>query len=238
MNSDSRDRVLQKIREAASALPPAAPPAEAGPAERGRLFPRGMQKDELVALFLERAESSGARVHVARSLESLKSALGAIIPPEAAMAVACCPSFLERLGAGPADLVPEGRRTIKTAGEHDAKEAGKTAREGEADLFTINTAVTDADCAVAETGSIVLLARKDRARLASLVAKKHIALVRPDQIVPDLIDWAKHPAGEASASLAGAMTVITGPSKTADIEIKLVIGVHGPAELHLVVLDF
>ena len=105
------------------------------------------------------------------------------------------------------------------------------------DLFRIDAAITDVDLAVAETGSIVLGASEACRRMISLVPLIHIAVLRPDQIVADLIDWAGSlPVADAAAA-PGGLTLISGPSKTADIEIKLVTGVHGPGELHLVVID-
>jgi L-lactate dehydrogenase complex protein LldG len=238
MDSTPKDAVLQRIREAARTFPQEKKLAKADAADRGRLIPRDMTRHDLVELFAERAESSGAQVHVVKSPEALEKTIGRIVPPKAAIAVSFTPEFEEALGAGPEDLLPEGCRIIETAGDTTGNIAGEAGDEDKEGLFTAAAAVTDADLAVAETGSIVIFARANQARLVSLVAEKHIALVRPDQIFPDLLDWAEKTAAEESAVLPNGMTMITGPSKTADIEIKLVVGVHGPAELHLIVLDY
>lgn len=95
-------------------------------------------------------------------------------------------------------------------------------------LFDLDGAITGVDLAIAETGSIVLNAGQEMVRYSSLTSLTHIAIIKPGQIVPDLLDWASH--------MSGNQTLITGPSKTADIEIKLVIGVHGPERLCVIEL--
>lgn len=83
------------------------------------------------------------------------------------------------------------------------------------------------DLAVAETGSIVLSAGPGRARLASLASVHHIALVPCSSIVATM----EEAFGRLSARTS---VIITGPSRTADIEGVLVRGVHGPRELWVV----
>lgn len=97
------------------------------------------------------------------------------------------------------------------------------------DLWERETGVTDADFAIAETGTLVIHNRPGRERLASLVPPKHIAIVREDGIVPRLEDAISDETDRSSVW-------ITGPSRTADIEGVLVRGVHGPGELTVVVL--
>jgi L-lactate dehydrogenase complex protein LldG len=67
----------------------------------------------------------------------------------------------------------------------------------------------------------------------------HVAIVRPQQILPGLSDLFPLLQGESNGlrNLSSAITFITGPSRTADIELKLVVGVHGPQELHVLMLD-
>ncbi|HZN40001.1 MAG TPA: lactate utilization protein [Planctomycetota bacterium] len=100
------------------------------------------------------------------------------------------------------------------------------------ELFTADLGVTAAQWAIAETGTLVLVGDEERHRLASLLPPVHIALLPHSRILGNL--------GEALKTLARplspAVTFITGPSRTADIELQLVIGVHGPRELHVVVV--
>jgi L-lactate dehydrogenase complex protein LldG len=100
--------------------------------------------------------------------------------------------------------------------------------------------VSGVDYALADTGTLVLLARKGQARSISLLPPVHIAVMKPEQVLSGLSDLFPLLRGEAEAEgrdLSSAITFITGPSRTADIELTLVVGVHGPQQLHVVLLD-
>ena len=98
--------------------------------------------------------------------------------------------------------------------------------------------VTGVDYAVAETGSAVIVARPGVARLASLLPPVHVAVVTSGQVLPGLDelfvlrrrDLLRHPGRDY-------MNVISGPSRSADIEYTLVTGVHGPGEVHVVLVQ-
>ncbi len=94
--------------------------------------------------------------------------------------------------------------------------------------------ITGADYALADTGTLVMLASAQDARLISLLPPVHIAIVRRERLLTgldELLSILPHPAEQTSS-----MVLITGPSRTADIEQILVRGVHGPGEIHVVVL--
>ena len=108
-----------------------------------------------------------------------------------------------------------------------------------AQIIESGLGVTGADYAVAETGSVVIVPRKGLSRLVSLVPPVHLAIVRAEDIVESLDEvfllrrQAYHQNG---GDMGSYLNFITGPSRTADIEMKLVVGVHGPREVHLVLL--
>jgi L-lactate dehydrogenase complex protein LldG len=101
------------------------------------------------------------------------------------------------------------------------------------EVFEIDVGITTAQAAIAETGTLVLDSARERHRLVSLVPPVHIAIVDASSIFQTL--------GEALAfvhqneNISPAITFITGPSRTADIELTLAIGVHGPRELFVIV---
>ena len=102
-------------------------------------------------------------------------------------------------------------------------------------LFTCDVGITSAQLAIAETGTLVLDASKEQHRLASLLPPVHIAIISSSQICLTL--------GEALAAIhangseiSSTVTFITGPSRTADIELTLAIGVHGPQKLYVLVI--
>jgi L-lactate dehydrogenase complex protein LldG len=98
--------------------------------------------------------------------------------------------------------------------------------------FAADAGISGVDYLIAETGSLVLLTRPEQPRSLSLLPPLHIAVARREQILDDLFDLFEKPLN--GAALPACVSIITGPSKTGDIELKLVTGVHGPGEVHVV----
>ncbi|MBI4557508.1 MAG: lactate utilization protein [Candidatus Hydrogenedentes bacterium] len=101
-----------------------------------------------------------------------------------------------------------------------------------------NCGITSADFAIAETGTLVETTTDDTVRLVSALPRVHIALLRAEDIVPTLESAASR-LREAFQRHNGAcaVTFISGPSRTGDIEMKLVLGVHGPEAAHAIIID-
>jgi L-lactate dehydrogenase complex protein LldG len=106
-----------------------------------------------------------------------------------------------------------------------------------AELFACDTGVTGAQWAIAETGTLVLESAKERHRLASLVPPIHIAVIEASRIRQTMAEVLQALNEHGGEGLSRTVTFITGPSRTSDIELTLAIGVHGPAELHVIVID-
>lgn len=100
------------------------------------------------------------------------------------------------------------------------------------EIFHFDVGVSTAQAAIAETGTLVLDSAVERHRLVSLVPPVHIAVVKASSIVETLSDAL---ALLQKKEISPAITFITGPSRTADIELTLAIGVHGPQELYVIV---
>lgn len=98
------------------------------------------------------------------------------------------------------------------------------------------TGLTWASWGVAESGTIVVDSASEQLRLASMLSEMHVALLPAGHIRPDLFALER----ELSATLASAggyLAFITGPSRTADIELVLTLGAHGPRHLHILLLE-
>lgn len=141
----------------------------------------------------------------------------------------CVPSELEATVAsavaGQGVVVPAGLGlTVSGAVVDDGLSA--------ADLDDLDVVVTAARVAIAETGTIVLDHAADQGRRAiSLVPDVHVCVVRADQVLADV------PDAIALLDPTRALTWISGPSATSDIELDRVEGVHGPRTLHVVLVD-
>jgi len=100
--------------------------------------------------------------------------------------------------------------------------------------------ISGVDAGIAESGSLLLRHGPGRPRLASLLAPYHIAVLRSGQIVRGLGDalaQARARHGSDIFTDTSNLTLITGPSRTADIEMTLSLGIHGPQEIHVVLVE-
>jgi L-lactate utilization protein LutC len=120
-----------------------------------------------------------------------------------------------------ASLVEEFVRNAEAVGCH--------VHRGEAPALE-DAGVSTAVYALADTGSVVLAASPDEPRAASLLPAVHVTLVAEDRILPGLAELFEALAGD----LPSALAIVTGPSRSGDIEQKFLVGVHGPGEVHVV----
>ena len=98
--------------------------------------------------------------------------------------------------------------------------------------------ITGAQAALADSGTLVLQNLPGQPALMSLLPEVHVALLRANDIYPDLPGYLAalaDPAGTVSAS--SNLVFITGPSRTGDIELSLTIGVHGPGKIIVILWD-
>ena len=102
-----------------------------------------------------------------------------------------------------------------------------------ADVFSFDIGISGAQAGIAETGTLLLDSSSERHRLVSLVPPVHIAILDASHIVTTLGDALSLMRQDEQVS--PIVTLVTGPSRTADIELTLAIGVHGPQELYVVI---
>lgn len=192
--------------------------------ERGDLGYQGAG-DNPVAAFCTAFETAGGRTHVV---------------PDDATARLKVFDLLASLGAHKV-LVGSGptidRLDLAAALRRDGREvvpvADLTATTAKEPFFAADVGVTGVDHLIAETGSLVVATSPRSPRSESLLPPVHIAVADRAQLVPDLFDL--FPA--QGRAMPACLTLITGPSKTGDIELRLVTGVHGPGEVHVVLID-
>jgi len=100
-----------------------------------------------------------------------------------------------------------------------------------------DVAITGCECLVARTGSIVLSSASASGRVASVYAPVHICIAYTSQMVYDIRDALLMIREKYRDEIPSLITFATGPSRTADIEKTLVVGVHGPKEVFIFLVE-
>lgn len=209
----SRDHILHKVRTAigrsAGQEPDPPPPVLLAVPEIGI--------ERRIEMFREALEKLSGSAYVAASLEEARTQVAHLV--EGKTAVASGAAFLRECGITSLPGVVSG-----FAGGEELRRACTTADAG----------ITSADYALADTGSLVSLSSPDEARLVSLLPPVHVAVVPRERLLTgldELFTILPDPAAQTAS-----MVIITGPSRTADIEQILVRGVHGPGQVHVVLV--
>lgn len=210
--TEARAEILRRVRAALGNDPasmPTAPPARAAIVDE-------RPREELVAHFVVTCADYRATVERCAPAE-VGAKVGSALS-DAGVGRVVIPPGLERdwLGVSTAEVVVDDELST-------------------ADLNACDAVVSAASVAIAETGTIVLDHTPDQGRRAlTLVPDVHVCVVREDQVVPGVAAAirALRPAIDAHR----ALTWISGPSATSDIELDRVEGVHGPRNLHVLVV--
>ncbi|MCY4022385.1 MAG: lactate utilization protein [Anaerolineaceae bacterium] len=222
--SEAREQILGRLREARDGLPDAPPPPE--------------QYQPVSKLDDESAE--GLLTRFRTELEGLQGEVYVVADEQAALEVV--QSLLAESGARHAltwdwphiplpglamALADAGVETLQAT--PDNREACEAAEAG----------ISGADAAIAATGSLVVSTAPGMGRLATLLPPQHIVLLWQEQLLPSLEAWVAQQRADDLAHLGtrSNLCIITGPSRTADIEKNLVLGVHGPGRLQVVVVQ-
>ncbi|NQT55333.1 MAG: lactate utilization protein [Desulfobacteraceae bacterium] len=195
------------------------------------------QSESLSRSFQKECELLSVKVHVVSAFDEACHFLSSILKETMAKRVIKWDSPLlirlkiDRLldSLGVQDMLPADKIPIKEANRKDF-----VMPESKADL-----GISGADYGLADSGTLVLRARPDQDRATSLLPPIHVAIIESEYILPGLDDLITRLLldFEEKGDLNSCLTLITGPSKTADIEMNLVHGVHGPKELHVILLD-
>jgi L-lactate dehydrogenase complex protein LldG len=215
----SRDRILAKLRANRPPFPDAPP--------RPEQFRQVTHADpaDLLARFKAELERLTGKVHLCRDEAEAIGMISLIIGTERRIMVwraLPLPGLEAALMASGVEIVrPQVR--------------GEDRRAALLELEPIRVGLTGADAAFASTGTMVMITNAAQGRLPSLLPPVHIAVLRKERLFPTLEAWM---GAEGRTALAGSnsITFITGPSRTGDIEMMIVLGVHGPGQVHVVVV--
>ncbi len=101
----------------------------------------------------------------------------------------------------------------------------------------IHTSLTLVDWGIAETGTLALNSTSEDVRIATMLAETHVAVLPASKIIPDSAAFEDKLNAILKKDASSYFAFITGASRTADIERVLAIGVHGPQELHILIIE-
>ena len=227
--ANGREQILGRIRQALQVpAPPRHAPAQSPPTERfarslpvirqetrAWLPPVGETWDEQIILFAAQCDDLRAVFYLCVDREDLRARL-------AALAAEC---NWQRLAAHPGDLTDFcvsslALPTVLTERGYDI-----------ASLEQCDAALTQCDALVAQTGSVLVTSRSAGGRTLSALTPHHVVLATREQLVPDLTAAFALLSERYGEDYPSLMSVITGPSRTGDIERILVLGAHGPKRL-------
>lgn len=180
-------------------------------------------EDDVLAMFAQRAAGLGMQVHQA-PLSAAASRVVGVLSQTGARRVG--------ISIGRLDQTLALDQTLR---QHGLEIVDWQSSPGLDTQFDLDAGVTDVQAALAETGALVCTSGPDRSRGLSLIPPVHVALVRRSDILPDMIDYWQQ-VGSSPADLPSSTVFIAGPSKTADIEGELVVGVHGPGQVHIILM--
>lgn len=224
----SRESFLARVRSAAAA----------GRAHRVHLHPGLPERvgycgagDDPIGRLIDEVNAVGGHAHRAADLVEARDILANLLALYAPRTALCWRHpLLERLG------LAEVLSTHQVALLDHESLFPLAQTEQRQKMFAAEIGISSVSLAIAETGTLALASRPGQERLVSLLPPVHVAIVEASQIVPDLFDFFDRLESEGLQNLPSNLVLVTGPSKTGDIELTLTTGVHGPGKWHVIVL--
>jgi L-lactate dehydrogenase complex protein LldG len=179
----------------------------------------------LLDRWVERAEACSIKVHRSPpDVAAVQAAINDCLMPHAVTrCILNAHEFEESLGLR-AYLAGRGIAIVQW-GEPHCREAS----------FSCEASITDCRAGLADTGGILVWSDASFGRSSTLVIPIHLVLLPVSRILPDLVDGLR--LAHSQKAFPSNIVVINGPSKTADIEMNLITGVHGPKFLHVILIN-
>jgi L-lactate dehydrogenase complex protein LldG len=213
--SDARLEILARVRSALRDVPEGERPADVAVA-RDYLRTGRRAAPELLDLLEERLRDYGATVHRTGATEV------------AATVADACRALGLRRAAVPPELPGEWRGGVEAV-----EDRGLSPRS----LDEVDGALTGCAVAIASTGTLVLDGQGPSGRrLLTLVPDNHVCVVLAEQVV-ESVPEALERVAPAVRSQRAPVTLVSGPSASSDIELARVAGVHGPRNLHVLIVE-
>ena len=237
MNSNSREEILKRIRRGLHRLAIVrrkdeniSPSSSSYKESQQKLEKLHKEMDErrllLLDMFMNEITKVSGKAIILKSEDEIKDYVIRLVEEHSAKSLAIWESdFLKQINL---------REFLENKGLKFAPPNSKE-EMAEADI-----GITEADFGIADTGTLVLIANEKQPRSVSLIPPIHVAILQSDVILEKMEDVFvifKNSLDETGsiAKLTSCITFITGPSRTGDIELNIILGVHGPKELFVLI---
>jgi L-lactate dehydrogenase complex protein LldG len=227
---NERENILARVREALTVAAPVpghehrptgGAPALPSVADQRCVLPRvGQSFDEQLTLFRANAAELRAEFRLIKDLAALVAELKGL----------CAAEGWQRAASHSGELAGAACRALGLPVLLTVKPLEKR------ELAQCDVGISECDALVAQTGSVVVTSRSAGGRALSVLPPHHVVLARREQLVPDLPAAFALLKSKYGAAYPSMISIITGPSRTGDIEMTIVVGVHGPGEVHMVIL--
>jgi L-lactate dehydrogenase complex protein LldG len=187
------------------------------------------ETDDRVGIFLESLRKSQAEPYLVRNREETTEVLKRLLQGTQSVVLATLPPAVD-------ELVPVALDGLKWVRVRELTGAGAIEVLSRAEI-----GMTWARFGIASHGTLVEVIQDDAQKLVSCLPRVHIALLSSGSILPDFVSTMKEVGQTLRASppeRRPVISLITGPSRTSDIESRLLYGVHGPLALKVLILDW
>lgn len=226
---NSRDKILNKLRAASQPFPDAPPRPD-------RYQPvtaiEDTSPDGLLARFTAEIERLTGQVFVVKGDAAARKKVLELLCDHHHAAHVLAWDFTHIPVKGLKKAIEDAGINITIPQMHDEYRAEviESIRDAEVGL-------TGVDAAAATTGTLIVSSAPGKGRIPTILPPVHIAILTLDQIVPRLEDWVAAERANELAKMRDSANVafITGPSRTGDLEMILVLGVHGPGIIQIIV---
>lgn len=223
-----RDEFLARVRQAVAAGEPYRPHVRHDVADDVGYIGAG---PDPIARLADEIAAVGGQPRIVETLADARQTLAEIVATIAPTSALCWQHpLLDELGLRPF-LAERGITHLDHASlaklSHDEQRQKALAAE---------IGITSVSYAVAETGTLAHFSAPGQERMASLTPPVHVAIVAAEQIVADQFDLFAKLQQLGPENMPTNVALVTGPSKTGDIEMRLTTGVHGPGQWHVIIV--
>jgi L-lactate dehydrogenase complex protein LldG len=226
--SSSRDQILNKLRAARKPFPD----APARPAAYLPVTPLDdTSPDGLLKRFTAEMESLKGQVFAVKGDGAARNKVLELLQAHQATHILAW-DFAHIPVKGLEKVIREANIKISQPATHDEFRA-----ETIESIRDAQVGITGVDAAIATTATLIVSTAPGKGRIPTVLAPVHIAVVSLEQLLPRLEDWVarQRVAGLATIHDSANVCFITGPSKTGDVEMVMVLGVHGPGVVQVIV---